>query len=127
MICAPTDPMYLHLISAGGGLLGGISMMVYMRPSSLGEGLRRILISTVAGGLLASTVAHKFFGSEAPELVASTAFLLGFTAWSLLGSIAKFFENRKDDDILAMVRSYKDVDKAEGPLPRKNQIDNPDG
>lgn len=137
MICAPTDPLYLHLISSGGGLLGGVSMMVYMRPNGVGEGLRRILISTVAGGLLASTVAHKVFGSESPELVASAAFLIGFSAWSLLGAIARFFENRKEDDIVSMVKSYNEVSrpsyggytpyKPVEPLPKKNQIDNPDG
>lgn len=127
MICGMTDPMYLHLISAGGGLLGGVSMMVYMRPSGLGDGMRRILVSTVSAGLLAGTVAHKALGSDTPELIASSAFLIGFSAWSLLGAIARFFENRKDEDIVELVKSYKDVGKTEEPLPRKHQIDNPDG
>jgi hypothetical protein len=137
MICALNEPLYLHLISFGGGLLGGISMLVYMRANGVADGLRRILISSVSSGLLASTMASKIFGSEAPELVAACAFVLGFVAWNLLGAIAQFFENRKGDDIMSMLKTYKDTNrpsygggyepnKVIEPIARKNQIDNPD-
>ena len=131
MVCAPMDPVYQHLIASGGGLLGGLSMMVYMRPSGLSEGVKRVTVSTVAGALLAGLLAQKAFGSETPELVAAAAFLIGFSAWSLLGAVAKFFENRQGDDIVEIVKSYKTVDDGSShiepskPLPRKDQIDNP--
>jgi hypothetical protein len=137
MICGPGDSMYLHLISSGGGFLGGVSMLLYMRPSGVADGLRRVVISTVAGALLASTVAEKGFGADTPELVASAAFLVGFTAWSLLGATARFFESRKDTDIIGMMKSYTEVSRPSyggyvpprpaEPTPKRNQIDNPDG
>jgi hypothetical protein len=135
MGCTPTDPIYLHIVAGSGGFLGGLSMLVYMRPSGMSDGFRRLVLSTVAGSLLAGVMAEKLFGGKEPELIAASAFLIGFTAWSLLGAVAKFFENRQQDDILTMLKSYNEAkdtrpsyySKPAEPLPRKAQIDNPDG
>jgi hypothetical protein len=138
MIClAPDTHVYQQLIAAGGGFLGGLSMLVYMRPRSVADGVRRVVVSTVASALLATLIAEKLFGSKEPELVVASAFLIGFSAWSILGATARFFENRKDDDIVGMMKSYNEVSrpsyggytpgKPVEPMPRKSQIDNPDG
>lgn len=134
MVCfVPDTHVYQQLIAAGGGLLGGLSMLVYMRPHNVADGLRRVVVSTVAAALLATLVAEKVFGGKEPELLASAAFLIGFSAWSILGATARFFENRKDDDIVGMMKSYNEVSRPSyggytrpEPTPRHNQIDNPD-
>lgn len=133
MICAPTDPIYLHIVTSGGGFLGGLSMLVYMRPRTVREGFSRILVSTVAASLLAALLSEKLFGDETPELMGAAAFLIGFSAWSLLGAVARFFETRQGDDIVSMLKSYQEVSRPSfggartEPTPRQKQIDNPDG
>lgn len=124
----------LHLISFTGGFLGGLSMIVYMRPTSITDGIRRLLISTVASVLLSEFVAEKLFGAKDPELVMAAAFLIGFVAWNVLGAFARFFENRQGDDIIGMLRSAKETMTPSYPsyrppimpMPRKDQIDSPE-
>lgn len=127
----------LLLISAAGGFLGGISIIAYMPPHTLFDGIRRVVISTIASSLLAEFVAEKAFNSKDPELVMAAAFLVGFVAWNVLGATARFFESRQHEDIVGMLKSAKEsITPSYGqssykptvttPIPRKDQIDNPD-
>lgn len=121
------------LIAATGGFLGGTSMMLYMRPSSLGDAARRVLISVVSGVLLARVVADQLLGSKESEVVLGVAFALGFLAWSLLGAIARYFDDRKEANIITMLQDYRSVGSPgasininRAPMPRPHHIDSPD-
>jgi hypothetical protein len=137
MTCLPSVVDGLLIISCAGGFLGGLSMIVYMRPSSAMDGIRRVVVSTIAGALMAEFTATKLFGSKEPELVMASAFLIGFMAWNVLGATAKFFENRQHEDIVGMLKSAKETmtpsygqsyykPTSTQPMPRKDQIDAPE-
>lgn len=143
MMCLAPDSMTgIHLVSAAGGFLGGMSILVYMKPSNLTDALRRIVVGTVAAVFGAEALADKLFGSKDPEYLMMTAFAIGFCAWSLLGAVAKFFEGRQDQDILQMAKSVTEVARPSPyggygksyptsnapvvPTPRREQIDSPD-
>lgn len=130
----------VELISAVGGFLGGLSVLIYMRPANTMDGVRRVVISVVASVLGSSAIAFKVFGAKDPEYVMMVAFLIGFCAWSLLGAIAKFFEGQKHQDIVGMLKSFNGANRPEygggggfyrattpaQPMPKHEQIDNPD-
>lgn len=96
-----------QILSAVGGLLGGTSMMMYMRPSSSKEALGRVALSVVSAVMLSSIAATKLFSDTSSETIMGTAFAIGFVAWSILGAVAKFFEGRQDKDIVEMLRIAK--------------------
>lgn len=98
-----------HVVSAVGGFLGGISMLAYMQPANFADAIRRVLISTLAGFFLAESAGEKLFDTHSTEAVMATAFVIGFLAWSILGSTAKFFENRQGQDIIDVLKSVNEV------------------
>ena len=97
------------LIAATGGFLGGTSMMLYMRPASVADGLRRVVISVIAALLLTRMATEQIFDSAeaTSEISMGVAFGLGFLSWSLLGAVAKFFERRQDQDIFGLIKTVK--------------------
>lgn len=119
------------LIAATGGFLGGTSMMLYMRPSSVSDAARRVLISVVSALLLTRIVTEQVFGDADSEVAIGVAFCLGFLAWSILGAIARYFDDRKDANIITMLSDYKSVGSPSininrAPMPRPHHIDSPD-
>jgi hypothetical protein len=82
-------------------------MMLYMRPASVSDAIRRIAVSVVLAIMLAEPAAEKVFTKVVSQALMGTAFVLGFIAWNLLGAVAKFFETRKDEDIVQMVSAAK--------------------
>lgn len=98
---------HMRVLCAIGGFLGGTSMMLYMRPSSMADALRRIGVSVVLAIMLAEPAAEKVFTKVGSEALMGTSFVLGFIAWNILGAVAKFFETRQDEDIVQMVSAAK--------------------
>lgn len=98
---------HMRVLCLIGGFLGGTSMMLYMRPASIADALRRIVVSVVLAAMVAEPVAERIFSKLNSEVVMGTSFVLGFIAWSILGAIAKFFEARQGDDIVQMVAAVK--------------------
>jgi roadblock/LC7 domain-containing protein len=95
-------------VSAAGGFLGGSSLLVYMKPTSLKEALMRVGVTTIAATMTAPAISLKFLDTEAPEVLGGIAFGIGFIAWNVLGAIAVFFQNRQGQDIKELVKSAKD-------------------
>ena len=98
-----------HFLSAGSAFLGGTSMMIYMQPATIREATMRILVSVGAGTILAPAVTKKIFDDPASDIhvTAGAAFIIGFVSWSVLGSVARYFENRKTRDAEQMINEVK--------------------
>ena len=98
-----------HFASAGAAFLGGTSMMVYMQPSNIKEAVVRILVSVGAGVTLAPAVTTKLFDDPVTDyrVVAGVSFAVGFVAWSALGAVARYFENRREKDAEQMLQEVK--------------------
>lgn len=110
MPCLELSEMSVKILSAIGGFLGGTSMMLYMRPASLTDALRRIAISVLSAAMLTALAAKEMFGDYGSEIVMGTGFGIGFVAWSLLGAVAKFFEVRQGQDIVQMAKAAKPME-----------------
>ena len=98
----------VKLISAIGGFLGGTSILVYMPAKDWGDAARRVGVSVVAAAMLSVPIAGKLFDDVNNENLMGTAFVVGFAAWFMLGSVAKFFENKQGKDILQITKDVKD-------------------
>jgi len=98
-----------HFASAGSAFLGGTSMMVYMQPSNIREAVVRILVSIVSGVTLAPAITTKLFDDPVTDyrVVAGVSFAVGFVAWSALGSVARYFEHRRNQDAEQMIKDIK--------------------
>lgn len=95
-------------ISAAGGFLGGSSLLVYIKPTSLKEALLRVGVTTIAAVMITPAVSLKFLDTEAPEVLGGVAFGIGFIAWNVLGAVAVFFQNRQGQDIKQIIKGAKD-------------------
>ena len=98
----------VKLISAIGGFLGGTSILVYMPAKDWSDAARRVGVSVIAAAMLSVPIAGKLFDDVNNENLMGTAFVVGFAAWFMLGSIAKFFENKQGKDILQITKDVKD-------------------
>ena len=98
-----------HFASAGSAFLGGTSMMVYMQPSTIREAVVRILVSVGSGVTLAPAITTKIFDDPSTDyrVVAGVSFAVGFIAWSALGSVARYFEHRRNQDAEQMLKEIK--------------------
>ena len=102
------------VISAIGGFLGGASLLVFMKPTSPQDGIRRILVSSVAASMLAPIAAAKIFDMTSDndsQILMGCAFGVGFVAWNLLGAVAQFFANRQGKDIVEMTKDASEITK----------------
>lgn len=95
-------------VSAAGGFLGGSSLLVYMKPATIKEGLIRVLVTTACATMTAPAIALKLLDNTTPEVLGGIAFGVGFVAWNVLGAIAQFFAARQGQDIAEIVKGAKD-------------------
>ena len=94
---------------AAGGFLGGTSLMAYTKPSSVGQALIRMAVSTAAASMLSPLAMQKVFGSGADlQILGGVAFSIGFVAWNVLGAVALFFEKRKGQDAKQLLKGVTD-------------------
>jgi len=83
--------------------------MVYMQPSDIREAVVRILVSVGSGVTLAPAITTKIFDDPSTDyrVVAGVSFAVGFVAWSALGSVARYFEHRRNQDAEQMLKEIK--------------------
>lgn len=114
-----SDPVVVSsagFISAIGGFLGGASLLMFIKPTSAGDGLRRIIVSAVAATMLAPVAAAKVFDATADndsKILMGCAFGVGFVAWNILGAIAMYFSNRQGKDIVQLAKDIKPTESGE--------------
>ena len=104
----PATGILIKAVSAAGGFLGGSSLLVYMKPSSLKEAIMRVLVTTVAATMTAPAISLKLLDNDTPEVLGGVAFGIGFIAWNVLGAVAQFFQNRQGQDIKEIVKGATD-------------------
>lgn len=130
--CPPELPeTAVKLLSSTGGLLGGSSMLLYMRPVDIADAIRRCVVSVVAAAMLTVPIASKMFDQTGSEIIMGVGFGIGFIAWSLLGAVAKFFDARQGQDVVQMMKAVNEVRTPSvqpyyPPIVQTRQIDNPD-
>lgn len=106
----------VKMLSAIGGFLGGASLLVYMKPTSVKEGTVRIGVSTAAAAMLAPVLAVKVFDASADsdsQIVMGSAFVVGFVAWNILGATAQFFQARQGKDIAQIAKDATNITNGE--------------
>ena len=87
--------------------MGGPSILVYMPAKNWWDAVQRVGVSMVAAIMLSVPIAGKGFDEVNNENLMGTAFVVGFAAWFLLGSVARFFENKQGKDILQITKDVK--------------------
>lgn len=103
------------LISAIGGFLGGVSLLVYVRPNSLQDGFLRVGVSVASAVMLAPVAAAKLFDATADtdsQILMGCGFGVGFVAWNVLGAIAQFFAARQGKDIVALAKDATNINQS---------------
>lgn len=111
------------LTSAVAGLMGGASIMSYIRPKTIGEAFARGGTSTGAAIIFAGPILHALRLPTGWEMQMVSGFVIGFTAYSLLGAVANFLDRHKDSDITEMVRAARgDIEPKTKPAEKKPRI-----
>jgi hypothetical protein len=93
-------------IMAGlGGLLGGLTMMVFMKPKTILDATLRGGISTGSGIIFAPPIIEWLDMSLRMDSFLMFGFIVGFLSWGLLSLIAQIFINaeKKQQDLLDVV------------------------
>lgn len=108
------------LTAALGGLVGGASIMSYIRPHSIGEAFARGGTSTGAAIIFAGPLLQVLRLPTGWEMQLVSGFVIGFVAYSLLGAVANFLDRHQESDITEMVRAARgDIEPKTKPEPRK--------
>lgn len=111
------------LTAALGGLIGGASIMSYIRPHSIGEAFARGGTSTGAAIIFAGPCLQALSLPTGWEMQLVSGFVIGFTAYSLLGAVANFLDRHKESDITEMVRAARgDIEPKTKPAEKKVRI-----
>lgn len=99
-----------RFLTVAAGFAGGVALFFYMKPSNLGDAIVRVVVAILATNMLTGLITSKFMDKATSAETWGVAFLIGFVAWPILGSVAKFFDRRKDQDIVEIAKSIKDAD-----------------
>jgi hypothetical protein len=87
----PGSYLTAKIASAIGGLLGGATLMFYIKPKSIGEAFIRGGISVGSAIIFAAPLAETIGTSPSWESHLMCGSLVGFCAYFVLGMIANFF------------------------------------
>lgn len=88
------------IASMVGGLFGGLVILTYIKPKTIGEAFIRGGVS-VGSALLFSLPLLKTFDLPIDwDYQAMAGFIIGFIAYSVLGMVANFFIKHKDNTIV---------------------------
>lgn len=98
------------LLNIVGGFLGGTSLLVYVKPSGVGDGVMRIMVSSLSGFFLAPLVIEKIWDNAVEEQVLGVSFMVGFISWNLLGAVSLWMDRRKDKDVAELISEVKKRD-----------------
>ena len=105
------EPAYLlaKAASALGGLLGGLTMMAYIRPISITDAALRGGISTGTGIIFSQPIIEWLNVTNSLEFLTLFGFIIGFLSWSVLALVARFFKKaeKEEKDIIDVVRDIK--------------------
>lgn len=93
-------------IMAGlGGLVGGLTLMSYIRPKSILDAALRGGISTGTGIIFSPPLVEWLDVNQSMEIYLMFGFVIGFLSWGILSLIARVFSNaeKNKEDIIDVV------------------------
>jgi len=103
----PSTYVTAKIASAIGGLFGGMSMMSFVKPRTIGEAFARGGISTGAAIIFATPLLVTFSLPTNWEMQLMAGGTVGFVAYSILGAVANFFAKNRDDDIVDLANKVR--------------------
>ena len=97
------------IMSGVGGLLGGMTLMAFMKPQSILDATLRGGISTGTGIIFTMPILEWLGINATVDMIIMFAFITGFLAWGVLSLIAQIFINaqKKDQDIIDVVNKSR--------------------
>ena len=96
------------LASMIGGLMGGATILTFIRPKNIGEAFIRGGVS-VGSSIIFSTPALTYLTmNQTWENQLMAGFCVGFIAYSTLGMIANFLQKNQNKDIVSVVKETKE-------------------
>jgi len=109
------------LAAAAGGLFGGLSVMAFMKPSTLLDATIRGGISTGAAIIGSTLMIDTMNWSDAVEYHAISGAIIGFCAWSVLGMFARVFIKVEQNklDVIQVATAINNLDEAMKPAAPK--------
>lgn len=105
---------YAHLIenmsylTVFGGMCGGLAMSIYAKPVNLVDSFVRVVVCIMTANMLTQLFGQYLTKQQSTGEMWGVAFMIGFVAFPLLSSIAKFFEKRRASDITEIVKDIKE-------------------
>jgi hypothetical protein len=114
------------IAAAVGGLFGGLSVMAFMKPTTLLDATIRGGISTGAAIIGSTLMIDTMNWSDAVEYHAIAGALIGFCAWGVLGMCARVFikveQNKLDAiQVVSAMNNLEEVMKPTSPKVRKKR------
>jgi hypothetical protein len=113
-------------LTAMGGFCGGLAMFVYIQPKSIPDAFVRIVVAIMVSNMLTQLLGSYITHNQSPSELWGVSFLLGFSAWSVFGAMARFFAKREGHDIVEMARDVKGVSGDVKMPEQKSKVDSPD-
>lgn len=105
------EPGFLtaKIMSGLGGLIGGLTLMAFMRPKTILDATLRGGISTGTGIIFCMPLLEWLSMNQTIDMILMFAFIIGFLAWGSLSLIAQIFINaqNKNHDIIDVVNKTK--------------------
>ena len=99
----PASYITTKIVSAVGGLVGGFTMMSYIKPKTINEAFTRGAVSCGSAIIFAVPIMQMFTASENWQMQLMFGALVGFVSYSVLGATARFFEKTQENDIVEIV------------------------
>lgn len=103
----PGSYITAKIASAIGGLLGGMSIMTFIKPRTISEAFARGGVSTGAAIIFATPVLTALSLPTHWEMQLMSGGIIGFLAYSVLGAVARFLVKTQDDDIVEIAQKVR--------------------
>jgi hypothetical protein len=101
------EPGFLtaKIMAGMGGLIGGMTLMAFMKPKTILDATLRGGVSTGTGIIFAGPILEWFEMTPSLQMILMFAFIIGFLSWGTLSLIAQIFINaqKKEQDLLDVV------------------------
>lgn len=93
------------IMSGLGGLVGGVTLMTFIKPKSILDATLRGGISTGTGIIFAPPVLEWLGLQASMDVFLMWGFMIGFLSWGLLSLIARIFSNaeKNKEDLIDVV------------------------
>jgi hypothetical protein len=96
------------LASMIGGLMGGATILTFIRPKNIGEAFIRGGVSVGSSIIFSAPLLNQLGMKHDWESQLMAGFIVGFVAYSLLGMVANFLSKNQTKDIVEVVKDTRE-------------------